>query len=192
MKDSSIEQVIDTLPVLIAYIDENERYRYVNGEYKKWLGVNVENIIGRTVCDVMGDERYQRVVEHIHMVLKGNEVSYEVEMPKNQTFFARYIPIINNLGESEGFSVLVEDITENKRLEQEKSTLVEKLQLALDEIQTLKGTISICCYCHDIRDEEGSWNRLEAYIANHSEAAFSHGVCPNCLVKARVEAGLIE
>jgi len=107
MKDSSIKQVVDTLPALIAYIDQNERYRYVNDEYKKWLGTHAEDIIGRTVCEVMGDERYQRVVEHIHMVLKGNEVSYEVAMPKDKTFFARYIPIVNSLSECVGFSVLV-------------------------------------------------------------------------------------
>lgn len=65
-----------------------------------------------------------------------------------------------------------------------------ELEKALGEIKTLQGIIPICGHCHSIRDEEGAWNQLEAYISEHSEADFSHGICPKCLPKARSEAGL--
>ncbi len=62
-------------------------------------------------------------------------------------------------------------------LQEEKN----KLQQALDEIKILRGIIPICSHCKQIRDDEGSWNQMEAYIHAHSEAVFSHGICPRCM-----------
>ena len=61
----------------------------------------------------------------------------------------------------------------------------EELLNALDEIKTLKGIIPICSYCHSIRDEEGAWDKIDAYLSRHSDAEFSHGICPSCLTKER-------
>jgi len=56
-----------------------------------------------------------------------------------------------------------------------------KLQKALDEIKTLRGIIPICSHCKQIKDDEGFWKHMEDYIHAHSEAEFSHGICPSCL-----------
>jgi len=58
---------------------------------------------------------------------------------------------------------------------------VEELQDALSHIRTLQGLLPICLHCHRIRTDEESWQRLESYIEEHSEAAFSHSLCPDCL-----------
>ena len=50
-------------------------------------------------------------------------------------------------------------------------------------MKTLQGIIPICSYCNNIRDEKGLWNQLEAYIHNHSDAQFSHSICPECYEK---------
>lgn len=60
---------------------------------------------------------------------------------------------------------------------------VEELQNALDQIKTLKGIIPICSYCKKIRDDHNYWLQVESYIAQNSEAEFSHGVCPDCYAK---------
>lgn len=184
------QHVIDSLPVLIAYVDNDEKYRFINNEYKNWLGLDEENIIGKKLCDVLGNDRYLKIKEHVQMALLGKKTNYEVSMPENKIFSARYIPFVDGNGKVDGFSVLVEDITKDKLLVLEKDNLLIKLQRALDDIKSLKGIIPICSYCHSIRNEEGAWDQLEAYITNHSEAAFSHGVCPKCIEKARSEAGL--
>lgn len=57
------------------------------------------------------------------------------------------------------------------------------LKKALDDIKTLKGIIPICSYCKKIRDDKGYWNQLEFYIKTHSEADFSHSICPDCAKK---------
>ncbi len=58
--------------------------------------------------------------------------------------------------------------------------LNKDLKKALAEIKTLRGIIPICANCKKIRDDKGYWNQIERYIAEHSEAEFSHGICPDC------------
>ena len=54
------------------------------------------------------------------------------------------------------------------------------LKVALEEIKTLSGMIPICAQCKNVRDDEGYWHQIESYMASHSEAQFSHGLCPGC------------
>jgi hypothetical protein len=78
-----------------------------------------------------------------------------------------------------------EDALREKEKEQQK--LISELQEALAEIKTLKGFIPICASCKKIRDDEGYWNQLETYISKHTDAVFSHGICPECAEKYREE-----
>lgn len=75
---------------------------------------------------------------------------------------------------------IIHDISERKIAEKEREGLIEQLQKALEEIKTLKGIVPICSHCKKIRDDKGYWNLLESYIEKHSEASFSHGMCPEC------------
>jgi DNA-binding response OmpR family regulator len=63
----------------------------------------------------------------------------------------------------------------NKRL--------QELNEAFDHVKTLQGIIPICMYCHSVRNDKEAWDRLEAYIEQHSKAQFSHSICPQCLQK---------
>lgn len=74
----------------------------------------------------------------------------------------------------------LQDITDNKLLEEERKTLIMELEDAFKKIRVLRGLIPICCSCKKIRDDNGYWNKLEHYIEAHSEAEFTHGVCPEC------------
>jgi hypothetical protein len=75
------------------------------------------------------------------------------------------------------------DITRSKEIEAEKDHLISKLHDALRRIRTLRGIIPICSACKKIRDDKGIWNQIETYIHDHSEADFSHGICPECSKK---------
>jgi hypothetical protein len=55
------------------------------------------------------------------------------------------------------------------------------LEAAVAEIRTLQGILPICAYCKSIRNDQGSWQKLEVYVQEHSQAEFSHGICPDCL-----------
>lgn len=75
------------------------------------------------------------------------------------------------------------DITFQKELEQERSQLILAYEDALNNIKTLKGLVPICASCKKIRDDKGFWNQIEVYISKHSDAEFSHGICPDCAKK---------
>jgi PAS domain S-box-containing protein len=77
-------------------------------------------------------------------------------------------------------SMIVRDITERKRAEQERERLIDALQEALANIKTLRGLLPICASCKKIRDDSGYWSQIEAYVQAHSDAVFSHGICPDC------------
>jgi DNA-binding response OmpR family regulator len=82
------------------------------------------------------------------------------------------------------------DITERKQAEEilqettkEREKLIQELQYALDNIKTLQGLIPICANCKKIRDDKGYWNQVEGYISEHTDAEFTHGICPDCAKK---------
>ena len=70
-----------------------------------------------------------------------------------------------------------------QRLVQLQMTLAERvneLEEALTQVKTLSGLLPICFRCKSIRDDQGYWNRLEAYVAHRTSAQFTHGICPGC------------
>jgi len=75
-------------------------------------------------------------------------------------------------------------ITERKKYEKEREVLIGELQKALSEIKQLSGLLPICSSCKKIRNDKGEWEQMEIYIKEHSEANFTHGICPEC--KARL------
>ncbi len=72
------------------------------------------------------------------------------------------------------------DISDRKKWELEREKLITELKDALDHIKTLSGLLPICSNCKKIRDDQGYWNQIETFIHNHSDARFSHGICPEC------------
>ncbi len=71
-------------------------------------------------------------------------------------------------------------VIERKQFEEEREKLIKELQQAMSEIKMLSGLLPICSSCKKIRDDQGYWNQIESYIQDHSEAEFSHGLCPEC------------
>jgi PAS domain S-box-containing protein len=79
------------------------------------------------------------------------------------------------------------DITERKKLEAEREKLIGELQQALAEVKTLSGMIPICGWCKKIRSDQGYWQSVEQYVGAHTDATFSHGMCPDCAEKFKAD-----
>ena len=92
-------------------------------------------------------------------------------------------PVLDQKGRIQGAVVVNKDITIEKRLEKEKADLFLSLQEARKNIKILSGLLPICANCKKIRDDHGAWEQLEQYIHSHSEAEFSHGICPDCVTR---------
>jgi PAS domain S-box-containing protein len=190
-------------PVSLAMFDRQMRYLAVSRRWMtEYLG-GVGDVIGRSHYEVFPEcpERWRTA--H-HRGLAGEVVREEEdrwEMADGTVLWARYEvrPWHTSDRTVGGIIIFTEDITERKRatehilrlnaeLEQrvrERTAQLEEtvtnLQQALKEIKTLRGLLPICSYCKKIRNDSGFWQQLEGYLHDHTEAEFSHGLCPSCL-----------
>ena len=141
---------------------------------------NAINDIGRQLyVDPMRREAFIRVAEE-----RGAAILEVQIIRKNGS--AGWISDSMRIGRDRDGTYLegiAEDITEHKRAEQEREELITQLQSALANVKLLSGFLPICASCKKIRNDEGFWQQIEAYIRDHSEAKFSHGICPDCAKK---------
>lgn len=79
---------------------------------------------------------------------------------------------------------------ERKRMAQEREQMIGELKEALAHVRTLSGLLPICAACKKIRDDKGYWHQVEQYISEHTDASFSHGICPDCA--RRMYPGVFE
>ncbi|MBI5558344.1 MAG: DUF3365 domain-containing protein [Deltaproteobacteria bacterium] len=98
-----------------------------------------------------------------------------------QHFIVTAKPLPDSRGKVIGVVESFQEITEKKRLEDEKEHLIHALKKSLEQVKLLRGFIPICASCKKIRDDQGFWTQVDSYIAKHSEAQFTHGICPDCI-----------
>jgi hypothetical protein len=85
--------------------------------------------------------------------------------------------------DTEQYRLAVMDTTDRWNAEAARQVLVADLQAALAKVKLLSGMLPICAWCNKVRDDDGYWEQVEVYIAEHSDAVFSHGICPECADK---------
>jgi PAS domain S-box-containing protein len=124
--------VTDNVPVLIAYIDRDETYRFTNRSYKASLKDGAAATEGRHVREVLGEARYQQLKPHIDAVLAGNVQVFEIDFPTNDAKIevarGTYIPHFDESGHVLGFFLLYVDITERRRAEEALRIANESLE----------------------------------------------------------------
>lgn len=106
--------ITDSLPVLIGYLDREEKYRFANQAYETWFQQKPENLLGRPVREVVGETAYQGVKKYIERALKGERLDFEATVPYREGFTKHirtsYVPDLQN-EKIAGFYTLVQDIT---------------------------------------------------------------------------------
>ena len=172
-------------PTFSFYADGT--YRYVNHAFAKGVGKTSDEIIGRKIWDVFekdeADKRFA-IVKKVFSEGKPEEIEVRVPQSTGDTFYLTTVkPILNDWGEVETVICTSKNITKRKLAEDALKKERDKLMKALKEIKTLSGLLPICASCKKIRDDKGYWNQMEGYIQQHSDAQFSHGMCPDCAKK---------
>jgi len=183
------QQLLDNIPIPIFHKNEEYIYTGCNKSYEDFLGIDRQTLIGKSVYDiaptklaeVYHEKDLELISNHRHQIYEC-EVESDAFDNKRQVIFHK-ATIEKSDGQIGGLIGAILDITDRRKNEQERDKLLEELKKALKEIKTLKGIIPICSYCKQIRDEKGAWDRMEAYICSHSDAQFSHGICPECYDK---------
>jgi GAF domain-containing protein len=82
-----------------------------------------------------------------------------------------------------------QEVEQRRRAEEERESLIRELRDALATVRTLRGLLPICAWCKNIRNDQGYWKRLEAYLTEHLDVKVTHGLCPPCAEKMQAELG---
>jgi len=132
---AQLRVIADALPVLIAYIDREQRYRFNNRYYEEWAGVPPVQLLGQPVREVMGEQGYRAVRQYMEEALSGRRVSFQTQLSRRdgstRHINAHYVPDVAADGTVLGYFKLVEDITERHRTAQALEDAHRSLSLAL-------------------------------------------------------------
>ncbi len=190
-----IESIVKTVPDIIYRLDPHGRLTFVSDSVKQY-GYLPEELLGTNVMKLVYPEDRAKTIHRIKEKRTGDRSTKSFEtrlITKNQAAVSfevflisaegLYSPAKSGLGNFLGTQGIARDITARKQAEEEREKLIAKLQEAFENIKTLKGLLPICANCKQIRDDKGYWNQIEAYIRDHSDAKFTHSICPACAEK---------
>jgi PAS domain S-box-containing protein len=166
----------------IVVLDEEGGVVETNLQFAHMLGYPLEEMSSLHVWDW---ERQFTKEETLEMVKAVNEEGAHFEsrhLRKDGSFYDVAISSNGALyGGKKYIFCVCRDITERKRSERERESLIQDLQAALAEVKAQKGILPLCSYCKNIRVDDERWEQVDVYIQAHSEADVSHGICPECM-----------
>ena len=178
--EERLKTVLDTVQAGIVVIDpETHIIVGANTAAGKMFGAPRDQIL-RNVC-----HKYICTAEKGRCPITDLEQNFDNAEAVLLTAGGNEVPILKTvvsvtLAGQEHLLESFVDITERKQAEKERERLIGELQEALAKVKTLSGLLPICASCKRIRNDQGYWQQIEAYIRDHSEAEFSHSVCPEC------------
>jgi len=131
-----LQLITDTLPSLISYINSGEEYEFVNKAYETWFGRSRDEVVGRTISQVVGEDAYEKIKHHVDKALAGETDSFENWISYsdgNRRFVsANYIPHLDDSKRVLGYVGLVNDLTERKRYEEVLQENEARLRLVIE------------------------------------------------------------
>ena len=163
----------------VIVVDELDRVIDINPAGAHLLGVEISTAVGQWANTLVPGWVTLQTAS-----AAGGRTEQEICLPHKAPVYldARLIRL-RGYQYGRGKLIILRDITERKQLETEREELIETLQSTLAQVNTLEGLLPICANCKKIRDEQGDWHQIELYIHEHTEADFSHGICPDCKMK---------
>ncbi len=134
-----------------------------------------------TVAPQKHKNRFKAVIAEEEDVIGPNEAY--ARNSKGQKFPVEVTTSTCRADRERFVTIVVRDITARKKTEADRENLIYELQLALEKVKTLSGLLPICASCKKVRNDSGYWQQIESYVSEHSDADFSHCICPECREK---------
>jgi PAS domain S-box-containing protein len=175
-----LTSAVTNAPIAIYTVNNARRFTYIQGKVLDSLNVKSEEIVDKLVSDIFPNSI--EIQKGLETALKGEIFEAEIQLD-GIWLSIRNIPQRNEANEIIGVAGVATEITKRKLAEAQREKLIGELQDAISKIKVLSGLVPICASCKNIRDDKGYWNQIEKYISEHSEAVFSHGICPDCAHK---------
>ncbi len=164
-------------------LDDKLYIRAINRVAAQRLGGEVTELTGRNFLDLLSGAVRESRHQRLRQVLETGEPQHFQDRREGRDFDLSFYPLLDPQGQAVGVAIFGQDITERLAVEREREALVVSLTQALAEVKTLSGLLPICSNCKRVRDDQGYWNQIEYYVSQHSQAQFSHGICPECARK---------
>lgn len=178
------QALVEQSPIMIWRANTDALCNYFNERWLAFRGRTLEQEYGNGWAEGVHPDDFDRCLQiYLDSFNKREIFEMEYRLMRNDSvyrwIFDRGVPYYAQNGEFAGYIGSCIDVTERVDAQ-------EALRLKLEhELRVLKGIIPICMFCKKIRDDKESWQQLEAYITEHSEALFSHGICPSCYEQFR-------
>ncbi|MCP4159034.1 MAG: response regulator [Deltaproteobacteria bacterium] len=186
--DKRYETLVHIIPQGIQISDLDGKITFSNPAHHQIHGYPEGSLIGKYIWDLIAKKDDQIKTKEYYNFLINNlpkpERYFTADKTKNGNTIHTQIDwdyIFDSKGKPTGIISAITDITEQKQAEKGREKILKALQGALENVKTLSGLLPICAHCKKIRDDKGYWNKIEAYVEKHSNASFSHGMCPECL-----------
>ncbi|MFH0998812.1 MAG: PAS domain S-box protein [Pseudomonadota bacterium] len=160
---------------------------FVSPVWTTLLGHSVIQVVGTSFQTFVHPDDIPGCMVFLQAVIDTGQrqegIEYRVQHTDGSWYWhtSSAVPFKDESGSIVGFYGIAKDITERKKKEDDMKELISQLQKAIEEIKTLKGIVPICANCKKIRDDKGYWEQVESYVSKHTEAQFSHSICPECL-----------
>ncbi len=176
--------LVDNMNDPLCEIDRDGRYLYFSANYPEMLGYPPEELLDRIAFDLVHPDDLPAAVETFNDLAGHGQRAFRYRHQNGEWRWIESTGKAYTTEEGEPRSVIVSrDITDRKRTEEERENHILLLQHALNNIKVLRGLLPICSHCKKIRDEQGQWHMVEAYVQERADVDFSHGICPECLNK---------
>jgi PAS domain S-box-containing protein len=149
--------------------------------WERTLGYTLDELHSRPMFEFVHPDDRERTLEQNRKVRSGGQaLAFENRYLCKDGSYRWLLWNATADAEHQLIYSVARDITERKRAEEERESLLQELRAALAEVEELREILPICMYCKSIRNDENYWQTVETYFAHHANARFSHGICPAC------------
>ena len=181
-----VRPLLEEVPAYLWSADHDLRLMCSRPSHAVILGLDAEPDLGTTVYALFGSNADHPAIQAHRAALEGEARNFEVWVDvrgEARLLRAHVEPLRDTSQAIRGVVGVALDLTERVRMEADRERLIEDLQHALDRVKVLSGLIPICAHCQAVRDDDGHWQQLDAFMRDHSDARLSHAICPECAQK---------
>lgn len=173
------DKVINSLPGIFYFFDDQQKFLRWNSNFQQVSQYSAEEISIMNPLDFFSNEDREIVAQQIRKVFEKGSATVEADFvskdgQRTSYFFTGVQVWLNDRPYLIGMGI---DIASYKQIEAEREKQVVELQ------EAFAGYITLCAWCKKVRDDKGHWYELDTYIIKHTDIAFSHGICPECVKK---------